>query len=85
MVYLEFVGLCQSLLLRFLLAGRVDLVAVVMDINGSLFLIVWCGVFGRKEIVGDLTIVSILCLISSYYFLEPYWTGCQCRETNPFL
>ena len=33
-------GLCQCLLLSFLLAGKVDLVAIVMDIYGLLFLIV---------------------------------------------
>ena len=48
-------------------------------------LIVWCGVFGRKEIVGVLKTMSILCLISSFYFSEPYWTGSQCGETNLFL
>ena len=56
-----------------------------MDKYGLLFLIVWCGVFGRKEIVGVLKTVSILCLISSYYFLEPYWIGYQCGENNPFI
>ena len=50
-----------------------------------LFLIVWCGVFGRKEIVGVLKTTSFLCLISSFYFSKPYWTGSQCGETNPFL
>ena len=85
LVYLEFVGFCQCQLLSFLHAGKVDLVAIVMDIYGLLFLIVWCGVFGKKEIVDVLKTVSILCLISSYYFLEPYWTGYQCGENNPFL
>ena len=50
-----------------------------------LFFTVWCGVFGRKEIVGALKTMSILCLTSSYYFLELYWTGSQCGENNPFL
>ena len=85
LVYLEFVGLCQCQLLSFLHASKVDLVTIVMDKYGLLFLIVWCGVFGRKEIVGVLKTVSILCLISSYYFLEPYWTGYQCGENNPFI
>ena len=40
LVYLEFVGLCQSLLLSFLLAGKVVLVAIAMEIYGWLFLIV---------------------------------------------
>ena len=53
LVYLEFVGLCQCLLLSFLLAGKVDLVAIKMEIYGWLFLIVWCGVFGRKEVVAS--------------------------------
>ena len=39
MVYLEYVGLCQSLLLSFLLAGKVNLVTIIMDIYGSLM---WC-------------------------------------------
>ena len=62
-----------------------DLVAIVMEIYGLLFLIVWCGVFGRKEIVGVLKTMSVQCLISSFYFSEPYWTGSQCGETNLFL
>ena len=66
-------------------ASKVDLVAIVMDKYGLLFPIVWCGVFGRKEIVGVLKTVSILCLMSSYYFLEPYWIGYQCGENNPFI
>ena len=53
LVYLEFVGLCQCLLLSFLLAGKVDLVAIKMEIYGWLFLIVWCDVFGRKEVVAS--------------------------------
>ena len=40
LVYSEFVGLCQCLSLSFLLAGKVDLVTIVMDIYGLLFLIV---------------------------------------------
>ena len=85
LVYLEFVGLCQCLLLSFLLVGKVDLVTIVMEIYGWLFLIVWCGVFGRKEIVGVFKTMSILCLISSFFFSEPYWTGSPCGETNLFL
>ena len=53
LVYLESVGLCQCLLLSFLLVGKVDLVAIKMEIYGWLFLIVWCGVFGRKEVVAS--------------------------------
>ena len=34
LVYLEFVGLCQCLLLSFLLAGKVVLVAIAMGIYG---------------------------------------------------
>ena len=37
---LEFIALCQCLLLGYLLAGKVDLVAIVMEIYGRLFLIV---------------------------------------------
>ena len=77
MVYLEFIGLCLCLLLGFLLASKAVLVTIVMEIYGGLFLIVCCGASGRKEIVGALKIMSILCLNSSYYFLEPYWTGSQ--------
>ena len=82
LVYLEFAQLCQCLLLSFLLVGKVDLVTIVMDIYGLLFLIVWCGVFGRKEIVSVLKTVIVLCLISSFYFSEPWF---MCGETNPFL
>ena len=71
--------------LSFLLASKVDLVAIVMEIYELLFLIVWCGVFGRKEIVSILKTTSFLCLISSFYFSEPYWTGSKCGETNLFL
>ena len=85
LVSLEFIGLCQCLLLGYLLASKVDLATIVMEIYGWLFLIVWRGVFGRKEIVGVLKTMSILCLISSFYFSKPYWTGSQCRETNLFL
>ena len=38
--YLEFAGLCHSLLLGFWLASKVILVAIVMEIFGWLFLIV---------------------------------------------
>ena len=85
LVYLEFVGLCQCLLLGYLLSGKVDLVAIVMEIYGRLFLIVWCGVFGRREIVGALKTMSVPCLISNFYSSEPYWTGSLCGETNLFL
>ena len=85
LVYLEFVGLCQCLLLGFSLAGKVVLVAIVMEIYGRSFLIVWCGVFGRREIIGVLKTMSVPCLISSFYFSEPYLTGSLCGETNLFL
>ena len=29
--------------------------------------------------------MSVLCLITSFYFLEPYWTVSQCGETSLFL
>ena len=83
--YLEFAGLCHSLLLGFWLAGKVILVAIVMEIFGRLFLIVWCGVFGRREIVGVLKTMSVPCLISSFSFLEPYLIGSLCGETIIFL
>ena len=64
-------GVCWVIpmsVLSFLFAAKVDLVAIVMEIYGLLFLIVWCGIFGRKEIVGVLKTTSFLCLISSFYF-----------------
>ena len=85
LVYLEFVGLCQRLLSGFLLVGKVVLVAIVMKIYGRSFLIVWCGVFGRREIVDVLKTMSVPCLISSFYFSKPYLTGSLCGETNIFL
>ena len=85
LVYLEFIGLCQCLLLGYLLVGKVDLVAIVMEIYRWLFLIVWCGVSGRREIVGVLKTMSVPCLISSFCFSELYWTGSLCGETNIFL
>ena len=81
-------GVCWVMpmfVLSFLLAGKVDLVAIVMEIYELLFLIVWCGVFGRKEIVSVLKTTGFLCLISSFYFSKPYWTGSKCGETNLFL
>ena len=83
--YLEFAGLCHSLLLGFWLAGKVILVAIVMEIFGRLFLIVWCGVFGRRELVGVLKTRSVPGLISSFSFLEPYLIGSLCGETILFL
>ena len=56
-----------------------------MEIFGRLFLFVWCGVFGRREIVGVLNTLSVPCLISSFYFSKPYLTGSPCGETNLFL
>ena len=85
LVYLEFVGLCHCLLLGFLLAGKVVLVTIVMEIYGWLFLIVWCGVFGRREIVGVLKTRSAPCLISSFFFSKPYLIGSLCGETIHFL
>ena len=85
LVCLEFVGSCQCLLLGFLLASKVVLVAIVMEIFGRPFLFVWCGVFERREIVGVLNTLSIPSLISSFYFSEPYLTGSLCGETNLFL
>ena len=85
LVYLEFIGLCQCLSLGYLLAGNVDLVTIVMEIYGWLFLIVWCGAFGRREIVGVLKTLSIPCLTSSFYFSKLYWTGSLCGGTILFL
>ena len=85
LVYLEFVGSCQCLLSGFLLAGKVVLVIIVMEIFGRSFLFVWYGVFGRREIVGVLKTLSVPCLISSFYFSDPYMTGSLCGETNIFL
>ena len=78
------IGLCQCLLLGYLLASKVDLATIVMEIYGWLFLIVWCGVFGKREIVGVLKTMSVPCLTSSFYFLELYWTGSLCGETILF-
>ena len=83
--YLEFAGLCHSLLLGFWLARKVVLVAIVMEIFGWLFLIVWCDVFGTREIVGVLKTRSVPCLISSFFFLEPYLIGSLYGETIIFL
>ena len=85
LVYLELVGSCLCLLLGSLLASKVVLVAIVMEIFGRSFLFVWCGVFGRREIVDVLKTLSVPCLISSFYFSEPYLTGSLCGETNLFL
>ena len=85
LVYLELVGTCLCLLLGSLVAGKVVLVTIVMEIFGRSFLFVWCGVFGRREIVDVLKTLSILCLISSFFFSEPYLTGSLCGETNLFL
>ena len=85
LVYLEFIGLCQRLSLGYLLAGKVDLIAIIMKIYGWLFLIVWCGAFRRREIVGVLKTLSVPCLTSSFYFSELYWTGSLCGGTILFL
>ena len=68
-----------------MLASKVVLVAIIMEIFGRSFHFVWCGVFGRREIVDVLKKLSVPCLISSYYFSEPYLTGSLCGETNIFL
>ena len=85
LVCLEFIGLCPCLLSGFLLAGKVILVTTVMEISGWLFLIVCCGAFGRREIVGALKTSSTPCLTSSSYFLELYWTGSLCGGIILFL
>ena len=85
LVYLEFIGLCLCLLLGYLLAGKVDLVTIAMEIFGWLFLIVCCGAFGRREIVGALKTSSAPCLTSSSYFSELYWTSSLCGGTILFL
>ena len=85
LVYLELVRSCHCLLLGSLLAGKVVLIAIVMEIFGGSFLFVWYGVFGRREIVGVLQTLSVPCLISSFFFSEPYLTGSLCGETNLFL
>ena len=85
LVCLEFIGLCQCLSLGYLLASKVDLVTIVMEIYGWLFLIVCCGAFGKREIVGALKTASIPCLTSSFYFSELYWTGSLCGGTIVFL
>ena len=74
LVFWEFIGLCQCLSLGYLLVGNVNLVTIVMEIYGWLFLIVWCGAFGRREIVGVLKTLSVPCLTSNFYFSELYWT-----------
>ena len=56
-----------------------------MEIYGWLFLIVCCGAFGRREIVGALMTSSVPCLTSSFYFSELYWTGSLCGGTILFL
>ena len=84
-VYLELVGSCHCLLLGSLFAGKAVLVAIVMEIFGRSFLFVWCGVFGRREIVDVLKTLSALCLISSFFFSEPYLTSSLRGETSLFL
>ena len=84
-VYLELVGSCLCLLLGSLVAGKVVLVTIVMEIFGRSYLFVWCGVFGKREIIDVLKTLSVLCLISSFFFSEPYLIGSLCGETSPFL
>ena len=85
LVYSEFIGLYLCLPLGFLLAGKVDLVTIVVEIYGGLFLIVCCGASGRREIVGALKTSSAPYLTSSSYFSELYWTGSLCGGTILFL
>ena len=85
LVYSEFIGLCLCLSLGFLLAGKVVLVTIVMEIYGGLFLIVCCGASGRRELVGALKTSSAPFLTSSSYFSELYWTGSLCGGTILFL
>ena len=71
--------------LGYLLASKVDLVTILIEIYGWLFLIVWCGAFGRREMVGVLKTLSVPCLTSSFYFSELYWIGSLCEGTILFL
>ena len=85
LVYLEFIGLCLCLSMGYLVASKVDLVTIVMEIYGWLFLIVCCGASGRREIVGALKTSSAPCLTSSSYFSKLYWSGSLCGGTIFFL
>ena len=85
LVYLELAGSCLCLLLGSLLAGKVTLVASAMELFGRLFLLAWCGVFGRRGIIDALKTLSVLCPTSSFFFSEPYLTGSLCGETILFF
>ena len=85
LVYLELARSCLCLLLGSLLAGKVTLVASAMELFGRLFLLTWCGVFGRRGIIDALKTLSVLCPTSSFFFSEPYLTGSLCGETIHFL
>ena len=85
LVYLELVGSCLCLLLGSLLASKVALVAIAMELFGRSFHFVWCGVFGRRGIVDVLKTLSVLCLISNFFLSEPYLTGSLCGKTIIFL
>ena len=85
LVYLEFIGLCLCLSMGYLVASKVDLVTIVMEIYGWLFLIVCCGASGRREIVGALKTSSAPCLTSSSYFSKLYWSDSLCGGTIFFL
>ena len=85
LVYLELVGSCLCLLLGSLLASKVALIAIAMELFGRSFLFVWCGVFGRRGIVDVLKTLSVLCLISNFFLSEPYLTGSLCGKTIIFL
>ena len=85
LVYLELIGSYLCLLLGSLLAGKVTLVTSAMELFGRLFLLVWCGVFGRRGIIDALKTLSVLCPTSSIFLSEPYLTGSLCGETILFL
>ena len=69
----------------FCLLEKVDLVTIVMEIYGGLFLIVCCGASGRREIVGALKTSSAPFLTSGSVFSELYWTGSLCGGAILFL
>ena len=56
-----------------------------MELFGRLFLLAWCGVFGRRGIIDALKTLSVLCPTSSFFLSKPYLTGSLCGETILFL
>ena len=66
LVYLEFIG--YAFVCRWTMCLLVDLVSIVMEIYGWLFLIVCCGASGWREIVGALKTSSAPCLTSAPIF-----------------